>query len=122
MTALSIVTNANTENWTDLYKSESIALQLTVVCVSLALGMVIYILYSLYSAVITGKKTYHDRRLLLAFTDIFFWLIITAGVFIIYYFINDGKIRFYNFLWLASGFSAAYNIKLLVLKRKKLKK
>lgn len=109
------------QNLADTFGITPVSVQLLLLTVSFALGVLIILLYTGYSAVIDkcckGKRI--KRRIMLAVSDISFWISMAFTAFIVYYRLDDAAIRVYYFIFILCGMITAYNIKLRIIKNKK---
>lgn len=105
----------------DVFGITPVGVELLLLAVSFAMGVLIILLYTGYSAVIdkqcNGKRS--KRKLLLYISDILFWLLMSFAAFVVYYRLDDAAIRLYYFIFIFCGMLSAYNVKLRVIKNKK---
>lgn len=67
---------------------------------SLLLGILLAFFYDIFRAL--RKTIYHSERLV-AFEDFLFWMICSFFIFFLFYYCNDGNIRFYVILGIILG-------------------
>lgn len=105
----------------DVFGITPVGVELLLLAVSFAMGVLIILIYTGYSALIDkhckGKRV--KRKLLLYMSDITFWSLMSFAAFGVYYRLDDAAIRAYYFIFIFCGMLAAYNVKLRIIKNKK---
>ena len=98
-----------------------VTVQLLLFIVSFAIGVLIIVLYTAYSAIIDKyfKKKSFKRKFVFSISDIVFWVNMALASFLVYYKLDNADIRIYYFIFILCGMIAAYNIKLKIIKRRK---
>ncbi|MBP2628262.1 MAG: spore cortex biosynthesis protein YabQ [Firmicutes bacterium] len=74
--------------------------------ITIMTGMLLGVLFDCYRVL---RGTFSPKRLVTWFTDLLYWLVATAIVFIALVFSNWGELRFYVFIGILSGLGVYYN-------------
>jgi len=80
--------------------SHSNSIELTIFISMTILGMAIGVLWDIFR--VMGKKWSLPRTIICIF-DAIFWIVVTASVFVTLMYLNDGAIRFFEFLGMIIG-------------------